>query len=143
MKHEGTALMQARVAVETAADVLRLLEKYRPQIEEACTRGLGTHNFDDVVGLLMSGAYHIIEDGECFWIAQFQQYPRLKVYHVFIAGGKLAAIKAAIPAIRDAAKAAGADKITMAGRTGWDRVFSPHGAKTTQITMEMDLWEAC
>ena len=138
MKHESTSLMHAKAAIEAASGVVALLEKYRPQIEAACRRGLATHSFDDVVGLLISGEYHIIEEGECFWIAQMQQYPRLKVYHVFIAGGKLDAIKAAIPKVRDAARAAGATKLTMAGRVGWERIFEPMGAKVAQITMEMD-----
>ena len=143
MKHESTALMNAKASVEMAGRVVHLLAKYRPQIEDACSRGLGTHSFDDVVAQLMSGDYHIMEEGDCFWIAQVQQYPRVKLYHVFISGGKLSAVKAAIPKMRDAARAAGAAKLTMAGRVGWKRIFEPLGAKTTQITMEMDPWAEC
>ncbi len=137
MNQQITTLTQARLMVDTASATLDTVEKYQREIRAALQRGVGTHTFEDVVKGLLSGDMRIHEAGEAFWIAALQTYPAVTIYHVFIAGGKLEDVKAAIPQMQDAAKAAGASKVTMTGRLGWKREFEPLGARSVQITMEI------
>lgn len=131
-------LQAARAAVATAEQQLYLLEYYETQIRDACSTGLKTHSYDDVCRLVISGEYRINAHKNAFWISTLQMFPNCSVYFIFIAGGNLDDVKDAIPVMQAQAKALGADKISMAGRVGWKKIFEPMGAKTVSIVMELE-----
>ena len=53
-----------------------------------------------------------------------QQFPRLRVLHIFLAGGELDELLGMVPAFKSWGAFHGCSKLTLAGRQGWERVLS-------------------
>jgi hypothetical protein len=56
-------------------------------------------------------------------VTQVQNFPRMKVLHIFLAGGNLEELETLTPHIQKFAEDMGCRKITLTGRRGWSRTF--------------------
>jgi hypothetical protein len=56
-------------------------------------------------------------------VTQVQNFPRMKVLHIFLASGDLVELETFTPHIQKFAEDMGCRKITLTGRRGWSRTF--------------------
>lgn len=100
----------------------------RPWIEEALTYARGTHTIEDVEEAIETGEAHFWPGKQSAVITEFHFFPRLTTLHFWLAGGDMNELLTDMhPVIEAWAKAAGATRITLAGRPGWLRAMKPHG----------------
>ena len=126
-------------AMEIAATMDRLLF-WREKIEDAITcADCVTHNFDDVVGMVVEGKLIPIFFDEGFALITVHQFPQAKHYHIFACGGKLRALIENKDTFLADAKRRGCDRITISGRKGWIRALKIFGARPTYSVMALDL----
>lgn len=126
-------------ALEIASTMERLLF-WRKEIEDAIScADCVTHNFDDVVEMVVSSKLIPLFFEECFALVTVHQFPRAKHYHIFACGGKLSAIVANTETFKLDATSKGCDRITISGRKGWIRALRKIGARPTYSVMALDL----
>lgn len=129
--------MEARGALDVVTQLN--IEEYRPQIEAALRYAHGTHEFEDVVQMLLDGRAQAWANGDSIAITEIIAYPRKKVLHCFLAGGKSAEIIAMMEAAAAWGKSYGCTAFTIAGRKGWQRVLGKHGWRPTMTVMELPI----
>ena len=115
--------------LENIKQVIADLERLRPQIESAMSYNGGTHTFDDLVSMVMTGRLRLWAFDQSVALTEIIEYPREKHYHVFIAGGKLSELTDAMDDLLSAAQQAGCSKITISGRKGFVKALAGHGWK--------------
>ena len=91
-------------------------------IAEALREAGGTHELMDVVNAIDSRAMQLWLGERSTVVTQLVKYPRLQAVELFAAGGDLDELVAFVPQISAAARAAGATRLQMGGRRGWERV---------------------
>lgn len=112
------------------------IHNYRDQIEAALKFSNGTHLFADVVQMVTEGRAQMWVNGGSIAITEIIRYPRKRVLHCFLAGGKSAEIIEMMDSAAAWGKAYGCEAFTIAGRKGWQRVLKKHGWKPTMTVME-------
>lgn len=115
------------------------LERCRPWIEAALDRSGGTHLFEDVVDSIMSGHMQFWPAEDSCAVTEIIVYPRKKVLHVFLAGGKLETIVSMNESAVEWAKSIGCQGMSIAGRKGWIKVLKSKGWKEqfTNLSLEV------
>ena len=127
-------------------NLLNGLEKQRDNIIAALSFTGGTHTFNDIVHMVVSGRLTFWELENSFFISEFIEYPRQKHLHVFLAGGKFSEIIAMQDRMKSYAAFNGCNKITISGRPGSTRRLPNFGWSHQHTTMALDLgdpkWQA-
>jgi hypothetical protein len=118
--------------VETLVTDLR---RFAGDIAAACEYTHGTHEYEDIVSMVLSGRLNFFPLNQSFFITEVQEYPRAKHYHLFLAGGNKHEIIAYFPELRRIARELGCSKLTMSGRPGWTRTLTDHGWKNASYSM--------
>jgi len=118
-------------------DLLTELDRCRPWIEAALTHSGGTHEWDDIVAGIRDGNLQFWPAPDACVVTEVLDYPRKRVLHVFLAGGRLATIKDMTDSIRAWARAQGCSGATLYGRPGWARVLP--GWRLRHVVMEMEV----
>jgi len=70
-------------------DVFEQLERCRGWIESALAYSGGTHDFFDIVRGVMSGYMQLWTGENGCAVTEITVYPKRKILHVFLAGGKM------------------------------------------------------
>ena len=103
--------------------VLDDLLAVRPQIESALVYCGGTHEFADVVGLVLTGRMQMWMKDASVILTEVVNYPRKRICAVFLAAGNQEDLKAMVPGIERWAVAQGCSEGAIFGRKGWLRSF--------------------
>ena len=120
-------------------NVTEELVRCRQYIDDALDYSGGTHTFDDIVLGVLSYRYQFwpLDDSCC--ITEIIEYPRKKVFHVFLAGGRLEQITALNEPFAKFAKANGCSSLTIAGRKGWEKVLNKLGWEFEFTTLKREI----
>lgn len=111
----------------------------RDGLLKAIERTGGTHNEDDVLFMLFQGKLKLLRHGESGLVVEVMASPRMNILHVFLAGGKMDEILHLEKTLPDLAKTLGCQRITLAGRSGWERALKDHGWGEKVIYLQKDL----
>lgn len=114
--------------------LLRVLKKFRLDIEDALCYSYDSHSFNDVVEMLLSGEAHMHELPNSVIIAEVQQTPNHKVYNIFIAAGNLHEVLEAQNMLIEISKELGCKFMSFSGRLGWAKVLKNKGWSAQLIT---------
>lgn len=101
----------------------------------------GTHTLDDVAEAVAEGRMQFWPGATSAIVTQIEQTPRVRILHVFLAGGTLAELEAMMPPIEAWGRAHGCTRATLFGRQGWSRSFLREHGWTTPAVMMMKSWE--
>lgn len=82
-----------------------------------------TYNIQDVADCILDGSMQLWPTNNSAVVTQVQNFPRMKVLHIFLAGGNLDELETLTPHIQKFAEDMGCRKITLTGRKGWSRTF--------------------
>jgi hypothetical protein len=82
-----------------------------------------THNMQDVADCIDSCTMQLWPGVNSAVITQVQNFPRMKVLHIFLASGDLVELETFTSHIQKFAEDMGCHKITLTGRRGWSRTF--------------------
>ena len=96
------------------------------KVEKILERALeydNTHNMQDVADCIDSCTMQLWPGTNSAVVTQVQDFPRMKVLHIFLAGGNLEELETLSPHIQKFAEDMGCRKITLTGRRGWSRTF--------------------
>ena len=116
-------------------DVFEQLERCRGWIESALAYSGGTHDFFDIVRGVMSGHMQLWSGEHGCAVTEITVYPKRKILHVFLAGGKMDQILDFEESAEQFAKMNDCTAMTLAGRKGWSRVHRDRGWKDHHVTM--------
>lgn len=113
------------------------IHDYRPQIEAALEYAGGTHVHEDVAQMVAEGRAQMWVNGDSIAITEIITFPRKRVLHCFLAGGKSSEIVEMMDSAAAWGRRHGCSGFTIAGRKGWQRVLGKHGWRPTMTVMEM------
>lgn len=106
------------------ANLLERLEHHRTRIEAALAYAHFDHTYDHVVAKAVAGHFTFWDCGGSCLFSEIIAYPNAVAFHVFLAGGDLDALLSCYDDMVVFAKRSGCDRVSVAGRPGWARVFS-------------------
>ena len=115
------------------------LERCRPWIESALALSGGTHLFQDVVECVKLGTMQFWNAPKGCMVTEILNYPRKKVFHIFLAGGNLAQIKDFSDSAIHFAKLNGCTAMSLAGRRGWVKALADLGWEEKFTTMSVEI----
>ena len=115
------------------------LERCRPWIESALALSGGTHLFQDVVECVKLGTMQFWNAPKGCMVTEILNYPRKKVFHIFLAGGDLAQIKDFSDSAIHFAKLNGCTAMSLAGRRGWVKALADLGWEEKFTTMSVEI----
>jgi len=97
------------------------MQQAMPMILDAIPQLAGTHDFTDIIQLIMSGALTLWVSPGSFVLTEVVEYPRLKELNMFLAGGNLDELCEFDEPITEYAKAMGCARIEAHARKGFSR----------------------
>jgi len=115
------------------------LARLKPVIEAAIPQLHGTHDYDDLVAMVMVGRLKLWAFENSFALSEVIAYPKQKHYHVFLAGGRLDDFVKATPQVLREARQLGCARITETGRLGFLRKLKNVGFKEMYHTMGLEI----
>jgi len=115
------------------------LERCQPWIQAALDRSGGTHLFEDIVQAVMEGKMQFWPANDACAITEIIVFPRKKVLHVFLAGGKLETIVDMNESAVAWAKSLGCDGMSIAGRKGWVKVLKKKGWTESFVSLALEV----
>ena len=115
------------------------LERCKPWIESALALSGGTHLFQDVVECVKLGTMQFWNAPKGCMVTEILNYPRKKVFHIFLAGGELDQIKDFSDSAIHFAKLNGCTAMTLAGRRGWVKALADLGWEEKFTTMSVEI----
>lgn len=115
------------------------IHDYRELIESALAYSGGTHEFDDVVEMVVSGKAQFWPAPRGVAITEIVAYARKRVLHCFLAAGDMDQIIDMIDSAVEWGRTQNCTALTLAGRFGWQRVLDKHGFKPVLVTMERNI----
>jgi hypothetical protein len=115
-----------------------MLQRCRKWIEDALEYSGGTHNFDDVADGIMEGRLQLWPAERGCAVTEIVIYPRVKVLHVFLAGGEMDQIIDMINSAVAWSKTQGCTSMTISGRHGWQRVLEKHGFEPVMTVLKKE-----
>jgi hypothetical protein len=117
------------------------LDRLRPVIMRALPYTHRTHEFNDLVAMVIKGEVRLWTTPRSFLVVERVVYPRRVHYHIFLAGGDLDELRGLHDAVIEAARADGAQALTLTGRRGWVKALVAWGWEEVYTTMMLDLGE--
>lgn len=118
---------------------MSIIDENRRHIEAALAYSGGTHEFEDVRWMIETGRAQIWVGPDGCAVTEILQFPRKKILHCFLAGGKMGQITDMLDSALAWGRAQGCEAFTIAGRSGWKRVLAPHGFKEVLVTLEREI----
>ena len=112
-------------------------EMAKPHVAAALEHSKGTHTIDDVALMVGGGMLRIVLGKDCAMLTEIQNYPRMKVLNVFVAGGDMNGLLELEHGLIGMAKEQGCSRVTETGRKGWGRVLP--GAKELGTALYRDI----
>ena len=129
--------MNAQVEFDQA--LINELARCRKWIEAALEYSGGTHDFGDVASAITMGTMQLWPNKDGCAVTEVLVYPRKKVLHVFLAGGKMSAILDMQDSAAEWGRQQGCTAMTIAGRRGWERVLGKIGYKHQFTTLGLEI----
>jgi hypothetical protein len=118
-------------------------ERCKPWIEAALVEARGTHTIEDVKAGVAARRYHFWPGKNAAAITEVFNFPRQRVFNVFLAGGDLNEILTEMePDFCSFAEFLGCSSIVMTGRRGWEKVLKPLGWHPTAVVLAKELRQA-
>ena len=111
------------------------LKRCRQWIEDALAYSGDTHDFVHIVDGLIEGKFQFWSNEECCVITEVIDYPKKRVLHIFLAGGKLDHIRALEEKAVQWAKSIGCSAFTLTGRKGWEKALKNDGWEYAHTSM--------
>ena len=105
------------------------MQRCRKWIEAALEYSGGTHDYQDIVESVKTGAMQFWPAEDACAITEIIVYPRKRAFHVFLAGGNMDTIVDMDESAVYYAKINGCTIMSIAGRKGWQRVLNEKGYK--------------
>lgn len=121
------------------SDVRANFERCRPWIEAALVYANGTHDIEDIWAGIIAGQYQFWPAAKGCFVTEVIEFPRKRVFHVFLAGGELRQLKQMVDSLESFANGLGCHSIMISGRTGWARVLKDHGVRPSYQVMAKEL----
>ena len=115
-----------------------MLQHCRKWIEDALEYSGGTHNFDDVAQGIIEGRMQLWPAERGCAVTEIVLYPRIKVLHVFLAGGEMDQIIDMIDSAVEWSKTQGCTSMTISGGHGWQKVLSKHGVQPVMTVLKKE-----
>ena len=115
------------------------LERLRPAIEAALPYTHRTHQFNDLVAMVVQGRARLWTTANSFLVVERVEYPRRTHYHIFLAGGDLDELRGLHDEVIAVARADGAQALTLTGRRGWVRALIDWGWEEVYATVMLDI----
>jgi len=112
---------------------------YREPLERALQYSGGTHTFEDVAQMVFDQRAQLWPNGRSVAVTEVITYPRKRILHCFLAGGKMSEIIEMMPHAAQWGASVGCAGFTIAGRKGWKRVLDRHGWKPTFTVLEIPI----
>lgn len=119
--------------------MLNSLSRLEVSINSALLHTNGTHEFEDVVHMVMNGRLSLIALPNSFLLLEVLVYPRTRHLNVFLSGGVLKEIATAHSILVQKAKDDLCSEIHMCGRAGWTKVMKPYGWTDGHSTMKYEV----
>ena len=101
--------------------------RIRGHAEAALEHAGGTHDWDDVLALLVADKLQLWVGRESTLMTELVEYPKLTACRIFLAGGKLDEIVEMVTALETEAAAIGCSRLEEAGGRNWGAVAKRHG----------------
>lgn len=108
-------------------------------IEDALEYSNGTHDIADIQEGVESGRFQFWPGKNSAVITEIYVYPKKKVFHIFLAGGRMDELLEMWDSIEIYAKVVGCSSLSVSGRKGWTRVLESRGAKHLCTTVIKEL----
>ena len=115
------------------------LDRCREWIEAALAYSGGTHEYEDIVEGIHALRYQFWPAEKGCAVTEVIEYPRKKVFHVFLAGGEMDQIVDMESSAAIFAKHNGCQGMSLAGRKGWSKVLKEHGWSEAFTTLAKEL----
>tara|TARA_B100000963_G_C22480372_1_gene604383 strand:- start:391 stop:780 length:390 start_codon:yes stop_codon:yes gene_type:complete len=115
------------------------MEPYREMIEAALAYAGETYAYEDVVDAVQVGEMFFWPAEQSFLVTEVAQWPRKRVLHIFLAGGKLSEVKSMDESLVAYANFLDCDSISLSGRAGWEKALSDLGYKKIHTTLGKNL----
>jgi hypothetical protein len=108
--------------------IWQLMEEWR-QCRDAMLSAIdtanGTHNEDDILIGLITGQMRLWRKNKSAVVTEFQQFPRKKAIHVFLAGGDMRDLKPLFTDVENFGRKNGCSVASgLVKRDGWERIVS-------------------
>jgi hypothetical protein len=119
--------------------LLAQMDDRRDLIDAALAYTPGTHTYDQLVGMVLQGRLTFWPLERTFMLTEVHTFPNARHYHIFLAGGNMEKLVEMHPDVILLAKALGCDKLTLAGRPGWERALKAHGWNPYLVTLAKEI----
>lgn len=119
--------------------LLKQMEERRPVIEAALAYTPGTHNYDVLLGMILQGQLAFWPLPNSFMLTEIHTFPLARHFHIFLAGGHLEELVHMHGDVIELARALQCDKLTLAGRPGWERALKRHGWSPYLVTLAKEI----
>lgn len=106
-----------------------------PWLEAALAYSGDTHEIQDVFEAVVKGDMQFWSNDRCAVVTEIITYPRKRVFHIFLAGGELSAIRELEAGAVEWAKQYGCTDIRLSGRKGWLKALQNDGWELKFTTM--------
>lgn len=118
---------------EAAAEFKRC----RPWLEAALEHCDGQITIDDVIQRIAEGRMHFWPGKRCACVTELAVFPHKRYLNVTLAGGDMDEILSMVPSFQAYARALGCEKVTEAGRPGWEKVLRARGWKKELVVLSI------
>jgi hypothetical protein len=98
-------------------------ERLRHHVAAALEYSGGSHAVEDIADGIRRGFFQLWPGANSVIVTEIIVYPQLKELYVFLAGGDLDEIKLMQPLVESWGKSMGCNRVSLAGRKGWERSF--------------------
>lgn len=122
-----------------APTALEAMLPYRLLVDSALEYAGGTHEFEDVVAEVATGAMQFWPAKKSCVVTQIVSYPQMRTLHIFLAAGDLAEIKDMDETFREFGKKLDCKHVTLSGRRGWTKALADIGYKSVHTTMAKEI----
>jgi hypothetical protein len=113
----------------------------RPWIEAALAHAGGCHTIEDVERGIAEQRYQLWPGKRCALVTEVHEFPRRKLFHIFLAGGDLDELRDMQPWLESFARFLGCSGLTLSGRPGWDRALKGQGWQRAAVHLVLPLSE--
>ena len=119
--------------------MVRNMDSYWPHIDAALQYTPGTHTYDQLVAMVVGGQLALWPLKDSFMLTEVHQFPNARHFHIFLAGGNLQTLVNMHHDVILLARALQCEKLTLAGRPGWERALKRHGWNPYLVTLAKDI----
>ena len=103
-------------------------DRCAPWLIPALEHGGNTHGIDDVKAMVERREARFWVGRECAAVTEVYEYPRAKVFHIWLCGGDLKELTTELlPIVENWAIEQGCQQGSIIGRNGWRKIMPEYG----------------